>query len=151
MSREFPAQPPEFLNKGDFMQTEQLTNLICNAIYNKKGTDIVVLDVSHLTSVAERFIIASGRSAAQVKALCDEVGKKTKEAEVAVLREEGYREGRWIAMDFGFIVVHLFNAETREFYHLEKLWTDGANQIPFEPEKTPAKTVVRKRKSAKAE
>ena len=129
------------------MQTQQLSDLICNAISDKKGTDIVVLDVAHMTSVAERFIIASGRSATQVKALCDEVEKKTEEAGVLLLRTEGYREGRWIAMDFGHIIVHLFNAETREFYHLEKLWTDGANVIPFteKKSKTVSKTSVKKK------
>ena len=117
------------------METKNVTELICKAIHDKKGFQIQILDVTHLTTVADYFVLASGRSTTQVKAISDNVQEKLEKNGIPLVREEGYREGRWIAMDYGHIIVHIFNEETREFYQLERLWTDGANVVTYEPPK----------------
>ncbi len=106
------------------METAEKLKLIVDALEDKKGTDIVTIDVQERTSLCEYFVICSGRSAPQVKALCDNVEEKLKKLGVPKLRVDGYSEGRWIAMDYGDIIVHIFQDQQRLFYHLERLWQD---------------------------
>ena len=98
-------------------------------LYAKKAEDVRVLRVTHLTIVADYFILASGRSDVHVKSLCDEIRKLMQEKGRDQLRIEGYREGRWIVIDYGDILIHIFHRTEREFYGLERLWTDGDNSI----------------------
>lgn len=95
----------------------------------KKAEDVCVINVSDMTIVAEYFILASGRSDVHVKSLCDDIQKFMFEAGEPQLRLEGYREGRWIVIDFGDILIHIFHKREREFYGLERLWTNGNNFI----------------------
>ena len=106
------------------METAEKLKLIVDALEDKKGTDIVTIDVQERTSLCEYFVICSGRSAPQVKALCDNVEEKLKKLGVPKLRVDGYSEGRWIAMDYGDIIVHIFQDQQRLLYHLERLWQD---------------------------
>ena len=106
------------------METAEKLKLIVDALEDKKGTDIVTIDVQERTSLCEYFVICSGRSAPQVKALCDNVEEKLKKLGVPKLLVDGYSEGRWIAMDYGDIIVHIFQDQQRLFYHLERLWQD---------------------------
>ena len=100
---------------------------IAKDLFMKKAEDVIVVNVSHLTIIADYFILASGRSDVHVKSLCDEVQEKMKAAGKNRLRIEGYREGRWIVLDYGDILIHIFHKREREFYGLERLWTDGNN------------------------
>ena len=97
---------------------------ICEALYNKKALDIVALNVADKTIIADWFVVCSGRVSAQVKALCDEVEKKAPEIGLAELRREGYSQGRWIVIDYGAILVHIFHPEERAYYNMERLWLD---------------------------
>lgn len=97
---------------------------LCEALDNKKAFDILALNVADKTIIADWFIIASGRSTTQVKALCDELEEKAAERGLIAQRKEGYQEGRWIVVDFGTILVHIFHPEEREYYKLERLWAD---------------------------
>ena len=116
------------------MQDQAFVQEIARVLYDKKAYDIVALDVSALTVITDYMVIASGRSANQVKALADEVDERMAEAGLALRRCEGQSEGRWIIMDYGPILVQLFHREEREFYNLERLWSDGSNrmELPFE-------------------
>lgn len=116
------------------MQDIALTQKICEILYDKKARDIIALDVRELTSVCEYMVIASGRSTTQVHALTDEVEEKLKELEIEPRRIEGASEARWVILDYGYITVHIFHVEEREFYHLERLWEDGQNRLvlPFD-------------------
>jgi ribosome-associated protein len=96
-------------------------------LFAKKAEDVYVINVSHLTIVADYFILASGRSDVHVKSLCDEISKYMHDKGYRLLRMEGYREGRWIVIDYGDILVHIFHKCEREFYGLERLWVDGNN------------------------
>ena len=97
---------------------------LCEVLYNKKAVDIRALNVGDKTIVAEWFVVCSGRTATQVKSLCDEIEEKAAEIGLIVIRKEGYNEGRWIVVDFGHILVHIFHPEEREYYNMERLWDD---------------------------
>ncbi len=96
---------------------------------NKKALDIIAIDVADKTIVADWFVIASGASVIQVKAICDEVLEKYPETGLTLRRKEGYTEGRWIVLDFGCVLLHIFYPEEREYYNIERLWTDGAAEV----------------------
>lgn len=95
------------------------------ALDSKLARDIEVIEVESLTSLADYFIIASGTSSTQVRALADEVEFKLKENGILPQRIEGYSSRSWILLDYSSVVVHIFTGEAREFYSLEKLWADG--------------------------
>ncbi len=102
---------------------EQVLKL-CELLYDKKALNIRALNVADQTIIAEWFVVCSGRATTQVRTLCDELEDKAAEAGLTMLRKEGYGEGRWIVLDFGHILVHIFHPEEREFYNMERLWDD---------------------------
>ena len=105
-----------------------LVNRICKCLDDKKGVDINIINVSSLTIVADYMITSTGMSTTQGKAMCQEVEEKLeKELDIRPLRIEGYTEGRWIVMDYGSVLVHIFSDEYRTFYQLEQLWSTGDN------------------------
>lgn len=104
------------------MDTDKLTDLVVEALDDLKGQQIKVLDVHGLTTITDRMIVASGRSDRQVKALANSVVEKAKAAGVSPRGVEGDREGEWILVDLGDVVVHVMQPQARAFYQLEKLW-----------------------------
>ena len=115
------------------MDAKQLSNEICNILVNKKARDIVKINVSERTVLADYFIIAGGTSTSQVKALCEYVDDGMSKLGVEVKRRDGESEGRWAVLDFGDCIVHIFNDETRLFYHLERLWGDESTIERIDP------------------
>ena len=97
---------------------------LCEILYNKKALDIMAIHVGDRTIIADWFVVCSGRATAQVKALCDEIEEKAEGMGLSVRRIEVYSEGRWIVIDFGSILVHIFYPEEREYYNMERLWVD---------------------------
>lgn len=117
----------EFFNAANAQEEETIRNkalMICDALYNKKAQDITAIHVGDKTIIADWFVICSGRAVAQVKALADEIDEKSESFGLELRRIEGYSEGRWIVMDFGSILVHVFHPEEREYYNMERLWVD---------------------------
>ena len=115
------------------MEGYELAKACCKALSQKKAKDIVILDVKDQTILCSYFVIASGTSTTQVRALCDSVEEQLKkEAELSPLRTEGLREGRWGVLDYGDVIVHVFNEESRLFYYLERLWDAGRNLEHYE-------------------
>ena len=108
----------------------ELALKIAQALDSKKGEDIEVLDVMELTSLAEYFVICNGSSSTQVKALCDEVEDQMTKIGIEPHHVEGARGGNWVLLDYDGVVVHIFYRETREFYKLDKLWSD-AEKVEF--------------------
>ena len=105
---------------------KELAMLAARALSDKKGKEIQVLEISDLTTLADYFVLATGSSNTQINALVDNVEKVlTEEAGEEPLHREGYRGGTWVLLDYGCIAVHVFNAEAREFYGLERLWADA--------------------------
>lgn len=91
----------------------------------KKGTQILVLETDGLTSLADYFVIATGASAPQLKAMADACEKTLKEEGVMPHHIEGHRGGTWILHDYADVILHIFSEEAREFYSLDRLWADA--------------------------
>lgn len=107
------------------MESKELTLNAVKILDNKKASNITALKVRELTIVSDYFIIASGTSSPHVKALADEVDEKLSALGVNPLRIEGYQEGNWVVVDYGELIIHIFDSKTREFYSLERLWADA--------------------------
>ncbi|MDI6710245.1 MAG: ribosome silencing factor [Thermoanaerobacterales bacterium] len=105
---------------------EAVLKAAVRAARDRKGFDIVVLDIARLTVISDYFVLVSGRSTTHVQALAEHI-QETLERETGVraLRREGYREGRWVLLDYGDVIVHIFVEEERAFYNLERLWGDA--------------------------
>ena len=108
------------------MTPKELALVAVKALDEKKGKEISAIEITDLTTIADYFVIASGTSNTQINALSGAVEKALKEkAGEEPLRREGYRDGTWVLLDYGCVVVHIFSQEAREFYSLERLWGDG--------------------------
>jgi ribosome-associated protein len=109
----------------------QLLQLAAVAADSKQAEDLVALDVSEPLPLTDVFLLASGRNERNVLAIAEEIEDRLLEAGVKALRREGRSEGRWVLLDFGDIVVHVFHEEDRMYYSLERLWRD-CPAIPLE-------------------
>lgn len=115
------------------MTTFEKLQQICKILSEKKGANIVYIDVTDKTSLCDYFVICSGRSTTQVKSLAENLEEKlSKEYALEPKRREGVREGRWAVLDYADIIVHIFCDDERDFYCLERLWEDGKNLTRFE-------------------
>ena len=105
------------------------------AAADKLGTDVVILDVGDIIGITEAFVLASGSNTRQIRTICDEVEFALKvEADVSPRSVEGLADASWVLVDYGVLVVHVFLTETREFYDLERLWSD-APRIDWETDR----------------
>jgi ribosome-associated protein len=100
-------------------------DLYVQAVLGRKAESVVALDVRGLTSIADAFIICSGRSNRQVSAVAEHVEQFLKQKGIRPLSVEGRKEGHWVLMDYGHVIIHVFYTETRFFYDLEGLWVDA--------------------------
>lgn len=107
------------------MESFKKKEKIIEILDGKKARDLSVIDIERISSLADFFIICSGTSSTHIKALSDELELKMKEMGFEYFHREGYESARWILMDYGDIVVHIFHEEDRNFYKLERLWSDG--------------------------
>ena len=107
------------------MTEQEKLNIICKAIADKKGVQIRILHVSELTSIADYFVLSTVRNQKQAQAAAEEVEEKMEEAGERPLRHEGLREGDWVLLDFGNIIVHIFTDEERRRYELDHLWGEA--------------------------
>lgn len=110
------------------MHSEQLVKLVVEALDEAKALDVRIIDVRGITSITDYMVVASGRTDRQVRAMIDKVAAMAKEQGVASLGMEGQREGEWVLLDLGDVVVHAMQPAARDFYQLEKLWSDTAGQ-----------------------
>lgn len=106
-------------------QAKQMAKLAFKALEDKKGEDIRVIDIAEISVLADYFIIANGSNANQVNAMVDSVEEELSKAGYDVKQREGYGLGNWVLLDFGDIIVHVFDKENRLFYDLERIWRDG--------------------------
>ena len=106
-----------------------LEQKILEILENKKAIDIKVMDIAEKSTFTDKFIIASGTSNTHVKSLADNIEVDLKKENIYARKIEGYESGRWILMDYGEVVVHIFHPEEREFYDLENLWEKLLNKL----------------------
>lgn len=111
------------------MESQELKQLVVDAVEDMKAVDVRVLDVQEMTSVTDCMVIVSGTSSRHVKSIANNVVVKAKEAGVTPLGSEGDRTGEWILVDLGDVVVHVMLPEIRDFYNLEKLWTHQREEV----------------------
>ena len=117
----------------DNVTSKMLVTEVCKALADKRGKDIVAMYVREKTDLCDYFVIASGTNAPQIRAMGERVEELIeREYGLVPSRTEGVRDGRWAVVDYGDVIVHIFNDETRLFYHLERLWTDGENLQKFD-------------------
>lgn len=117
------------------ISSKELAISVCKALADKRGKDIVALYVREKTDLCDYFIVASGSNAPQIRAMGERVEELVeRDYGIQPSRTEGVRDGRWAVVDYGDVIVHIFNDETRLFYHLERLWMDGNNLQKFNEE-----------------
>lgn len=104
--------------------TNETVQTVAQAAANKQGTDIIALDVSEPLAIVDAFVIVTGRNERNVQAIADEIEDEMLKKGRKTLRREGRTLGRWILLDFGDVVAHVFHEEERMFYGLERLWKD---------------------------
>lgn len=105
--------------------TTETLKLAVEALEDKKAEDIRIIDISEISVMADAFLIAGGSNRNQIQAMCDNVEERLGRAGHVVKQIEGYDTANWILMDFGDLIVHIFDKENRLLYDLERLWRDG--------------------------
>lgn len=107
------------------MNTNEIAKLAINALEDKKAEDIRIIDISHISTIADYFIIADGNNKSQIQAMADHVSEVLGKKDCHLRQTEGYQNANWILMDFQDIIIHIFDRENRLFYDLERIWRDG--------------------------
>jgi len=103
----------------------QMANLAIQALEDKKAEDVKVIDISEVSVIADYFLIAGGTNPNQIRAMCDNVQETMERAGFECRQIEGYETANWVLMDFGDIIVHIFDKENRLLFDLERIWRDG--------------------------
>jgi len=107
------------------MSSKEAAKIVINAMEDKKAEDIRVIGIEEISSIADFFIIASGKNVNQVHAIADEIEEKLGRAGMNPKQIEGYQNANWVLMDYGDLIVHVFDQDNRLFYNLERIWKDG--------------------------
>ena len=107
------------------MNSKTLAKNIAEAALDRKAHDLVIMDLRKFSSFTEYFIVCSGTSDRQVRAIADSIDETMRKKKILPIGMEGYNAGRWILLDYGDVVAHVFYTEDREHYQLEKLWSDA--------------------------
>lgn len=107
--------------------SKEMVKIAYAALEDKKAEDIKIIDIGGVSVLADYFIICNGSNESQVRALVDNVEAELEKAGYTLKQTEGHGLGSWVLMDFGDIIVHVFDRENRLFYDLERIWRDGKN------------------------
>lgn len=113
-------------NRNNKEASKELAALAIKALEDKKAEDIRIIDISNVSVLADYFLLANGSNRSQIQALADHVEEQLGKAGTPVRQIEGYDTANWILLDFGDIIIHIFDKENRLFYDLERIWRDGA-------------------------
>ena len=109
---------------------KKMAGIAIQALEDKKAEEIRVIDISQVSVLADYFIIANGTNISQIQALADEAEEKLGRAGYPLKQIEGYDHANWVLLDFGDIIIHIFDKENRLFYDLERIWRDGKTIEP---------------------
>ena len=116
------------------METKALANKIAASASEKKANDILLLNMEDLSPVTDYYVICSAANTTQVRTIADNIEDKLAEAGVFVNHKEGYQDSRWVLLDYGDVVAHVFLEDERNFYNLEHLWADAPSEAFVEEE-----------------
>jgi ribosome-associated protein len=108
------------------LEAGQFARELVDAISDKKGSDIILLDVRQVSLLADHFIICTGETERQLKAIADEIFERGKGADLKPLQTDGSPDSGWMVLDYGTLIVHLFLPPQRDYYRMEELWSDAA-------------------------
>lgn len=111
-------------------RSAELARIAISALEDKKAEDVRVIDIGDVSVLADYFIIANGNNRTQVQAMADEVEQRLGRAGAEPKQIEGYQTGNWVLLDFGDVIIHIFDAQNRLFYDLERIWKDGRQIDP---------------------
>ena len=114
------------------IEAKALATQIAEILDKKGATDIQILEVGHMTSITDFFVVASGRNVQNVHTLAEDLEDKLAEEGVEPRRKEGKNGARWIVLDYAHVIVHIFHPEERQYYNIERLWQDGTNDEHYE-------------------
>ncbi|AMA72305.1 MULTISPECIES: ribosome silencing factor [Aneurinibacillus] len=103
----------------------EIAQLAAKAAEDKKAHNVVILDLKGLSIIADYFVVCHGNSETQVQAIVDHIKDSAEKAGIVVRGREGYDDARWVLVDLGDVVVHVFHRDEREFYNIERLWKDA--------------------------
>ena len=106
-------------------KSREMASLAYHALEEKKADNITMIDIAQVSTLADYFIIASGKNRNQIQAMADEVDEVLGRAGYEVRHKEGYQTANWILLDYGDLVIHIFDTQNRLFYDLERIWRDG--------------------------
>jgi ribosome-associated protein len=107
----------------------QLARAAADIAYDKKASDVLLLDIGELTSIADYFVICNGNNTRQIQAISDAIEDELKKQGARMLHREGIAESGWLILDFGDVIVHIFGPKEREYYRLERLWSEAKTVV----------------------
>ena len=114
------------------IEAKAFATKVAGILDEKGATDIQILEVGHMTSITDFFVVASGRNVQNVHTLAEDLEDKLAEEGIEPRRKEGKNGARWIVLDYAHVIVHIFHPEERQYYDIERLWRDGGNEEHFE-------------------
>ena len=107
------------------MNSEQLSQFVAELSLEKKAEDVIIMDLREVTSITDYFVICSGDTDAQIKAICDHIREQLEQNDIKIWHVEGYQFLNWVLIDLVDVVIHIFRPEVRDYYGLERLWGDA--------------------------
>jgi ribosome-associated protein len=115
--------------KGVLLDPAQLARTAVDAASDKKASDVLLLDVREITTIADYFVICSGNNSRQIQAIADSVDDELRKQGARLINREGVADTGWLLLDFGDIIVHIFGPKEREYYRIERLWSDAKTVV----------------------
>jgi ribosome-associated protein len=111
------------------LETSQLAKTAADIASDKKASDVLLLDIRDVTVIADYFVICSGSNNRQIKAIADTIDDELSKQGAGLLHREGTADSGWMLLDYGSVIVHVFGVKEREYYHLERLWSDAKTVV----------------------
>lgn len=115
--------------EGVLLDSAQLARVAADVASDKKASDVMILDIQEVTTFADYFVICSGNSPRQINAVADAIEEELRNQGAMLLHHEGVADAGWILLDFGDVIVHIFGAKEREYYRLERVWSEAKTVV----------------------